>query len=99
MSLLSEYDIEQGIVAIELLVPCEIVLLSSYYAWNEFMDRAIERKRLPTSTRRGRWMFAEPLLKHDIDDIQAVIPWIDPKWICEIKELSLAGRADDESLW
>ena len=45
--LLSEYQLGQGIVAVELAVPVEFVLLSSYHAWNSFLDFVIVNQRLP----------------------------------------------------
>lgn len=88
--LLSEYQLGQGMVAIELTVPAEFVLLSSYNAWNSFLDFVIVNQRLPKNHRLARRMFAEPMLKHDTDDIQAVIPFI---------ELRVEGRNWDEPLF
>lgn len=90
--LLSEYDIQQGMVVMELLVPPGMALLSSYYGWNRFLDVVITKHRLPRSRRRSRWMFEEPLLRHEHDDIQAVIPTIDPRWIRHIEPLIVDGR-------
>lgn len=49
--LLSEYQLGQGMVAVELDVPKELVLLSSYYAWNSFLDFVIVNQRLPKNCR------------------------------------------------
>lgn len=96
IALLSEHDIEQGMIVIELAVPRELMLLSSYYAWNRFLDSAIEKNRLPKSPLRERWMFQEPFFRHSDDDIQAVIPMIDPKWVRRIDGLSVNGRDSNE---
>lgn len=83
-------------VVVELCVPSSLVLLSSYAAWNRFMDNAIIRGRVPNSEMRRRWVFAEPLFRHAGDDIQAVIPWIDSQWIRRVGELSIAARSLEE---
>jgi hypothetical protein len=82
----------QGMVTLELAVPSEFVLLSSYHEWNAFLDYVIVEKRLPNTRRKYRKMFAEPLLKHDADEIQAVIPFIDSAWVRGVSELTVAGR-------
>ena len=43
-------------------------------------------------------MFAEPLFKHDTDDIQAVIPFIEPAWVRGVTELNVADRDWDSPL-
>jgi hypothetical protein len=96
--LLSEYQIGQGMVAVELAVPVEFVLLSSYHAWNSFLDFVIVNQRLPKNHRRARRMFANPLFKHDTDDIQAVIPFIEPTWVRGVTELTVTGRDWDVPL-
>lgn len=96
--LLSEYQIGQGMVAVELAVPVQFVLLSSYNAWNSFLDFVIVNQRLPRNQRRARRMFAEPMFKHDTDDIQAVIPFIESKWVRGVTELTIDGRDWDAPL-
>jgi hypothetical protein len=96
--LLSEYQLGQGMVAVELAVPVEYVLLSSYHAWNSLLDFVIVNQRLPKSHRRAGRMFADPLFKHDTDDIQAVIPFIEPAWVRGVTELRVEGRDWDEPL-
>jgi hypothetical protein len=90
--LLSEYQLGQGMVAVELAVPVEFVLLSSYHAWNGFLDFVIVNQRLPKNHRRARRMFADPLFKHDTDDIQAVIPFIKHAWVRGVTALTVEGR-------
>ncbi len=43
-------------------------------------------------------MFAEPLFNHDTDDIQAVIPYIEPAWVRGVTELAVEGRDWDAPL-
>ena len=97
--LLSSYQIEQGMVTIELDVPVELALLSSYHRWNEFLDFVITKQRLPKSRRLLQQMFAEPLLKDEHDDIQAVIPFIDPAWVRGVADLSVEGRDWDAPIF
>jgi hypothetical protein len=94
--LLSDYDVEQGMVTLELLVPIDLPLLSSYYAWNTFLEKLVTRKRSPCSRRKQRRMFEPPLFKHADDDIQAVIPYIAPNWVRRISTLTIDGRDWDE---
>jgi len=96
--LLSEHQIGQGMVAVELAVPMELTLLSSYHAWNSFLDFVIVNQRLPRNQRRARRMFAEPIFKHETDDIQAVIPFIEPNWVRSVTELTVEGRDWDSPL-
>ena len=85
-------------VTVELAVPVEFVFLSSYHAWNSFLDFVIVNQRLPKNHRRARQMFADPLFKNDTDDIQAVIPFIEPAWVRGVTELTVAGRDWDAPL-
>lgn len=80
-----------------LSVPEEYVLLSSYYAWNEFLDHVIVNRALPPRRWRRR-MFQAPLLKHDTDDIQAVIPFIRAEWLLKSEPVTVSGRGGDEPL-
>lgn len=97
--LLSEDEFEQGMIVAELAVPRSKVLLSSYYAWNQFLDVTLVKKRWPRSPLRERWMFEEPLLRHETDDIQAVIPFIEPAWVIRSAPLMIDGREWDEPVW
>jgi hypothetical protein len=97
--LLSESDFERGLAVLELAIPADTMLLSSYYAWNRFLDAVITKKRLPRSPRRAGWMFEEPLLRHADDDIQAVIPLIRPSWLVRSTPLIIDGRDYNEPLF
>lgn len=98
MALLNDYQIEQGIATIELAVPSEFVLLSSYYAWNRLLEFVTVNQRVPQNRRKLRQIFSEPLFKHKHDDIQAVIPYIRPEWVRGIWDLTLAGRTWDDAI-
>lgn len=97
-SLLCDYQIQKGVVSIELLVPPELMLLSSYYAWNKFLDFVIVHKRLPSSSLRNRWLLQSPLMKHKTDDVQAAIPCIKSEWIRGMKPVVIEGRQWNEVL-
>lgn len=90
--LLAADEIQRGMVAIEVLVPTSLVLLSSYTQWNTFIDVFIKRRRIPASNHRSRRMFDEPLIKHNCDCIQAIIPFIEPEWVQRSFDLVLEGR-------
>ena len=97
-SLLSENDRERALAVLELVVPSDTMLLSSYSAWNRFLDVLITKQRLPRSPRLVRWMFEEPLFRQPDDDIQAVIPLIRPGWLNRSSPLLLDGRDWDDPL-
>ncbi|MCG8352287.1 MAG: DUF3841 domain-containing protein [Chloroflexales bacterium] len=91
-ALLSEYEIEQGMVTFELDVPADMALLSSYHEWNNFLDACLERNAVPVETDKWRNMFHVPPLLHEADDIQAVLPRIDSKWLNAVWPLRIEGR-------
>lgn len=43
-------------------------------------------------------MFADPLITHATDDIQAVVPFIEPAWVRGVTELVIEGRDWDSPL-
>jgi hypothetical protein len=90
--------IHVDLVTLELIVPVESVLLSSYSHWNEFMDYVLVPGRVPRNSKYARSMLKEPLLKHSVDDIQAVIPYIEPSWVQRIEKLVVKDRDWDEPL-
>ncbi len=51
--LLSECQIRQGMVAVQLAVPLEFVLLSSYHVWNSFLNFVMDNQRLPKDQRQA----------------------------------------------
>jgi hypothetical protein len=91
-SLLGDYALREPHVTLELTVPANLMLLSSYSAWNRLLDTTIVRSRLPRSHRWTRYVFARPYLRDKGDDVQAVIPWIEPSWIRSIQPLVVRDR-------
>ena len=74
-------------VLVELNVPDELCLLSSYSIWNDALSDFLEHNRITIQESQFSAMFDEPLLKHSMDDIQAVIPYIMSDWIADIRNL------------
>jgi hypothetical protein len=70
-----------SMICLELIVPRDIALLSSYSRWNEAIDDAMDRHDDSIATEEFIDMFDSPLIKHDTDDIQAVVPKIEPAWV------------------
>ncbi|MBX9652711.1 DUF3841 domain-containing protein [bacterium] len=90
--LLAADEIQSGMVAIELLVPKQLVLLSSYHLWNDFVEVFLKTRRIPSRRHNTRRLFDEPLLTNDCDSIQAVIPFIEPEWVQRSFDLVVDGR-------
>jgi len=97
--LLASDEIQSGMVAMELLVPTQLVLLSSYHLWNDFVEVFFKRRRIPSRRHNSRRLFDTPLLTNDCDSIQAVIPYIDPTWIQRSFDLVVEGREWDEPIF
>ena len=90
-ALLSDREIEQTLYTLELRVPSDLVLLSSYSDWNELLDHVVDGERVMDEDRWAE-MFSVPPLKHDDDDIQAAIPYIEPDWVTSVRPLTIDGR-------
>ncbi|HJT36388.1 MAG TPA: DUF3841 domain-containing protein [Pirellulales bacterium] len=95
--LLSDDDIERGMIVIELEVPPASMLISSYRDWNEFLDQTIEHRSAPTE-RKWHSMFNVPPMKYRGDDIQAVTPHIDREWVVAWWPLIVTGRDSCEAI-
>ena len=74
-------------IVLEIDVPESFCLLSSYFVWNDAVDDFFENKRITIAADRFDNMFDEPLIRHDTDDVQAVIPYILSEWIADIRDL------------
>ncbi len=83
---------------IELNVPDELALLSSYSVWNEALDRMLDTSADTVDPQEFGGMFDAPLLKHHDDDIQAVVPRIQSSWIAEIRPLPPTGDNWEEAI-
>ena len=84
-----------SMTCLELIVPHELALLSSYSRWNEAIDDAMDRREDSIATEAFIDMFDSPLIKHDTDDIQAVVPRIESTWVVHRWTLPLG---DSETL-
>jgi len=86
--LLGDWDYwATSMVVVELDVPSDLALLSSYYRWNQAVDEAFDASEDDICTRNFVDMFDAPLMKHDTDDIQAVIPEICASWVIAMRPL------------
>lgn len=96
--LLSGYQIEQGMMVVELAAPSHITLLSSYSRWNDLLDAAIQKKSIDRDAAYWDEMFLPPLLKHDFDDVQSALPYLEKSWVRSARRLVVSGRGGDEPL-
>lgn len=85
--LIGDWKYAKSMVLVELNVPDELCLLSSYSIWNDALSDFLEHNRITIQESQFSAMFDEPLLKHSMDDIQAVIPYIMSDWIADIRNL------------
>ena len=98
-SLIGDWDFyAHQMHVIELQVPESVSLLSSYWLWNELLDETITTQRIPDFDSHYVSMFEEPLIKHDTDDIQAVLPYIERAWIVDVRPLPLTCGASSEAI-
>ncbi len=72
-------DACRGLVRLELDVPTTHVLLSSYSRFNDILFEPIPEDEAGLAERR--MMFEPPWLAHPHDEIQAVLPCIEPAWL------------------
>lgn len=72
-------DACRGLVRLELDVPPDLALLSSYSRFNDVLVEPVPTDAAALAARRT--MFDAPWLDHPHDDIQAVLPWIEPAWL------------------
>ena len=87
---------QESTVVLEIDVPDSIALLSSYWVWNDAVDDMLENNRTTINAERFATMFDEPLIRHDTDDVQAVIPYILTDWIVDMRDLpELDDKWDD----
>lgn len=93
-SLLTDYQLLNGIVNIELEVPDELCLLSSYGRFNELLDEVIDYGAIRHPECHYE-MFSLPLEMEPNDDVQAAIPCIRKEWIREIRPVDIKPGKDD----
>ncbi|MCA9179349.1 MAG: hypothetical protein KDB14_33055 [Planctomycetales bacterium] len=78
-------------VTIRLDVPDDYMVLSSYFCWCEILNLVIEGT--PVEQDSLSEMLSEPLMSPEGDDVQAVLPYIDPRWVVAICPLVTANRS------
>jgi hypothetical protein len=82
--LLSVLQWAHGVVMLRLAVPDDQVLCTSYFAWNDFLDPAMNRGGLPpTMDFRG-------VLLSKYDCLQATIPQIKARWVRRARPMPMS---------
>jgi hypothetical protein len=79
----SVFDWAHGMVMLRLAVPADQVLCTSYAAWNEFLDRVVNRPE-PHDP-----MDYRGVLLSGYDCLQATIPQIKARWVRRAKPLPM----------
>ena len=89
IELLSEIEIENGIITIEFECPKEKALLSNYGTWNEIIHQFIDGKSESDIEREFREELlsikSQELEAHE--SIQATMPYLRKDWIIEMRDL------------
>lgn len=96
--LFGKSNISNGVFIIELNAPARLCLLSSYSKWNELLEAVIQQHSLADDIDQWEAMFTPPLLKHEGDDIQGVLPYLNMTWVDSIRPLIVAGRHSTDLL-
>ncbi len=93
MNQLTDYQLLNGMVIIEMNAPDELCLLSSYGGFIELLDEVIDYGEIKHADCHFD-MFSLPLeLNHN--DIQAAIPFVQRDWIIEIRPIDIKpGKSD-----
>jgi hypothetical protein len=81
---------------IELEVPDQLPLLSSYSMWNELLEVAMTTEAMPALDIPFIAMFEPPYFQHDWDDIQAVLPYIEAEWVVATRLLPANADAPQD---
>jgi hypothetical protein len=85
----TDFEDARQTLIIELSLPPELVLRSSYSRWNVLLDYCLLYKRAPECTEDWLGMFdCDTLDEHDM--IQGVVPWIQRAWVSEVLEVEEA---------
>jgi hypothetical protein len=89
-------------VLIELAVPRELALCSSYGMWCDVLDKLRgddpPGRAVPTGPAGWQRIFREPLLKYRGDAVQAVLPCLRPEWVRACRPVRVVGRRWEEPL-
>ena len=83
--LLSQNELNRGVVLIEFDAPAALTLLSCYEIWNQFLDLAIDLERAPEDLDWLR-MFSSATIRNS-PTIQAVLPHIEKDWVVCISDV------------
>lgn len=88
-ALLSDIELEHGVQTLELSVPDELVLLSTYHLWNDLLDYFIDKKPLPKKQGFEKMFEFSNVDFERTDAIQATLPFLKKEWIVDIRDLNL----------
>lgn len=91
------FDLEhfaKSMMLVELEVPNELIWLSSFSLWNEFLCDIIEFGRVPSES--DLQTLRSGVFVHEDDHIQAVLPYTKSEWVRKVS--TLAGGLDQGGL-
>lgn len=94
--LLFGIDFPVDFVTLELTVPSEFVVLSSYRLWNEVLEFVLENQAVPEDEVLLTSMLSPPHPVDKFDDVQATIPFLDDSWISDVRPLIVDNRASTD---
>ncbi len=95
MDMLTDYQLLNGMVVLEMEVPDELCLLSTYSGFIELLDEVIDYGEIRHADCHFN-MFSLPVIL-DNDDIQAAIPYIRSEWVLDIRPIDIKpGKSDYE---
>jgi hypothetical protein len=83
--LLSDAEIESGVVLLEFEAPRDLVVLSCYEMWNAFLDMIMESGQLPLQTQCWEQMFASRVVMRS-ESVQGVLPYFEREWLRNVRK-------------
>lgn len=93
LMLLTDYQLLNGMVVIEMEAPDELCLLSTYSRFNDLLNEVIDEGAVLYPQAYSN-MFQLPVQLNG-DDIQAVLPCIDMDWVTDIRAIDIKpGKSD-----
>ncbi|WP_432096558.1 DUF3841 domain-containing protein [Streptomyces sp. bgisy100] len=92
--LLSLHEWEQGVVVLDLDVPDELVLLSSYSGWNDLLEAVLTGAASPVMD----WSVGPDDLHDPVQcGVQACLPFIHPSWVRGIRPIERPADEAEEA--
>lgn len=90
-NLLSDIEIENGIITIEFECPKKKALLSNYGIWNDIIHQFIDGKSesdIEKEVEKALFKVDSKAIQ-EYESIQATMPYLKKEWIIEMKELRI----------